>query len=61
MHSALACVHKCFTLTGHLKSAKSECLWRSVDNTAEAVTCCRKKHLCSSKNRQISTRYVLTL
>jgi len=30
MHSALACVHKCFTLTGHLKSAKSECLWSSV-------------------------------
>ena len=28
--------------------------------TAEAVTCCRKKYLCSSKNRQISTRYVLT-
>jgi len=26
MHSALACVHKCFTQTGHLKSAKSECL-----------------------------------
>jgi len=25
MHSALACVHKCFTQTGHLKSAKSEC------------------------------------
>ena len=26
MHSALACVHQCFTLTGHLKSAKCECL-----------------------------------
>jgi len=26
MHSALACIHKYFTLTGHLKSAKNECL-----------------------------------
>jgi len=55
MHSALACVYKCFTLTGHLKSAKSECLWSSVENTAEAFTCCRKKYLCSRKNHQIST------
>jgi len=59
MHSALACAHKCFTLTGHLKSAKNECLWNSVENTAEAVTCCRKKYLCSSKNSQISTWYAL--
>jgi len=54
MHSALACVHKCFTLTGHLKFAKNECLWSSVEHTAEALTCCRKKYLCSSKNHQIS-------
>jgi len=54
MHSALACVHKCFTLTGHLKSAKSECLLSSIENTAEAVTCCRKRYLYSSKNHQIS-------
>jgi len=60
MHSALACIHKCFTLMGHLKSTKSECLWSSVENTAEAVTCCRKKYLCSTKNHQISSRYVLT-
>jgi len=60
MYSALACVYKCFTLTGHLKSAKSECLWSSVENTAEAVACCRKKYLCSSKNCQIPTWYVLT-
>jgi len=59
MHSAVACVHKCLTPTGHLKSAKNECLWSNAENTAEAVTCCRKKYLCSSKNRQISTRYVL--
>jgi len=39
MHTAVACVHKCFTLTGHLKSAKNECLSNSVANTAEAVTC----------------------
>jgi len=26
MHSALACVDNCFTLTGNLKSAKNECL-----------------------------------
>jgi len=55
MHSALACVYKCFALTGRLKSAKNECLWSSVENTAEAFTCCRKKYLFSSKNRQIST------
>jgi len=59
MHSALACIHKCFTLTGHLKSAKNEYLWSSVENAAEAVTCCRKKDLCSSKNSQISTGYVI--
>jgi len=41
-----------------LKSARNECLWSSVENTAEAVTCCRKKYLCSSKNHQISTRYL---
>jgi len=55
MNFASACLHKCFTLTGHLKSAKSECLWSSVENTADAVTCCRKKSLCSSTNHQIST------
>jgi len=59
MHSALACVHKCFTQTGHLKSAKSECLWSSVEHTAEALTCCRKKYLCSSKYNQISKWWVL--
>jgi len=26
MHTAVACVHKCFTLTGGLKSDKCECL-----------------------------------
>jgi len=36
MHSALACVHKCFTLTGHLKSDKCECLRSSAEHTAEA-------------------------
>jgi len=36
---------------GHLKSAKSEWLWSSVENTAEAVTCYQKKYLYSSKNR----------
>jgi len=45
MHSALACVHKRFTLTGHLKSAKSEYLWSSIENTAELFTCCRKKNI----------------
>jgi len=29
MHSALACIHKCFTLMGHLKTAKFERLWSS--------------------------------
>jgi len=37
------------TLTGHLKSAKSECLWSSVEHTAEAVTCSWKKYLWSRK------------
>ena len=37
MHTAVACVHKCFTLTGGLKSDKSECLWSSAEHTAEAV------------------------
>jgi len=60
MHSALACVHKRFTQTGHLKSAKIECLWSSVEHTAEALTyLLSKKYLCSSKNHQISTSYVL--
>jgi len=45
MHSALACVHKCFTLMGHLKSAKCECLWSSAEHTAKAVTCWEKIHL----------------
>jgi len=53
IHSALVCVHKCFTRTGHLKSAKCECLWSSVENMAEAVTYCRKIYLCSTKNHQI--------
>jgi len=55
MHSALVCVHKRFPLMGHLKSAKSECLWSSIENTAEAVSCCWKKYSRSSKNQQIST------
>jgi len=42
MHSALACVHKCFTLTGHLKSDKCECLRSSAEHTTEAITCRRK-------------------
>jgi len=55
MHSALACGHKSFTQTGHLKCAKSEYLWISVEQMTEALTCCRRKYLCSSKNHQIST------
>ena len=39
IHSALVWVHKCFTLTGGLKSGKCECLSNSFENTAEAVTC----------------------
>jgi len=55
MHSALASVHKCITQTGHLKSAKSECLWSSAEYTVETLTYSRKKYLCSSRNHQIST------
>ena len=39
MHTAVACVHKCFTREGHLKSAKSDCLSNSVEHSGEAVTC----------------------
>jgi len=39
MHTAVACVHKCFTREGHLKSAKNKCVSNCVENTAEAVTC----------------------
>jgi len=45
MNSALAWVHKCFTLKGHLKSGKCEYLWSSVEKTAEAVTCQEKIYL----------------
>ena len=38
MHTAVACIHKRFILTGNLKSAKNECLSNSVENTAESVT-----------------------
>jgi len=31
--------------TGRLKSDKWECLWSSVEHTAQAVTCCRKNSL----------------
>jgi len=27
------CVHKCFTLTGYLKSAKSECFWSNAEHS----------------------------
>jgi len=49
MHSALACVHKSFKQTGHLKSAKSECLWSSIKHMAEALTCCRKNIYAQAK------------
>ena len=39
MHTAVACVHKCFTREGHSNSAKNDCLSNSVENTGEAVTC----------------------
>ena len=51
IHITLPCIQKCFTLTGHLKSAKNECLWSIIEKTAEALTCCRKKYLYSSKIR----------
>ena len=43
IHTAAACVHKCFTLTGHWKSVKNECLSNSVEHTGEAVTCSMHK------------------
>ena len=39
MNTAVACIHKCFTREGHLKSAKNDCLSNSVENTGEAITC----------------------
>jgi len=47
-HAFTNALHK----RGHLKSAKNECLWSSIEKTAKAFTC-RKKYLCSSKNSQI--------
>jgi len=38
MYAALACVHKCFTLKGHLKSANKEWFWSSAEHIAQAVT-----------------------
>jgi len=34
-----------FTLTGHLKAAKNECLWSSMEKMAEAFICCPKKNI----------------
>jgi len=49
MHSALACIHKCFKLMGHLKSVKSKCLWSSVEHMGKAVACCRKNIYAQAK------------
>ena len=32
MHTAVACVHKCFTRDGHTKSAKKDCLSNIAEN-----------------------------
>jgi len=60
MHSALPCVHKCFTLTGHLKSDKSECLWSSAEHTAEAVACQEKYIYPKAKIVKSLHHYVLS-
>jgi len=39
MHTALACVRKYFTVTGHLKSANKKCFWRNAKHIVQAVTC----------------------
>jgi len=57
LHSALVCVHKYFTLTGGLKSAKCECLWSSAEHTAEAVTC-RDKNIFILKEKS-SNLYII--
>jgi len=59
MRFALACVHKCFTLTGHLKSAESKCLWSSIGNVAEAVTCCWKKKYIFMLKQKSSNLYMI--
>jgi len=60
MHTAVACVHKCFTLTGGLKSGKCECLWSSAEHTAEAVTCRGKNvFILKEKSSNLYIIYVL--
>jgi len=55
MLSALACVHKCFTQIGHLKSAKSDLCEAASNTWLKHLLAVKKKYLCSSKNHQIST------
>jgi len=45
VRSALACVHRCFTLTGHLKSVKSEYLWSRAN--------CLVRTFLKQPNRQL--------
>ena len=74
MNTAVACVHKCFTLTGGLKSGKCECLWSSDEKTAEAVICRVKvyiypkgkivkslHHLCSMSVKTFLSMHLYTL
>ena len=56
----LVCFHKCFTLTGGLKSGKRECLWSSAEHTAEAVTCQgRNIFIPQQKSSNLCIIYVL--
>ena len=59
MHTAVACVRKCFTLTGGLKSDKCDCLWNSPEHTAQAVTCRGKIYLSKVKIVKSLHHYVL--
>jgi len=53
--SNYSCTLHCYEFTntlhkrGHLKSAKSKCLWSSVEHKAEARTCCRKNTYAQAK------------
>jgi len=49
MYTALACVHKCFTLMGHLKSSKSECFRSSAEHTTQAVIAVKKNVYAKAK------------
>jgi len=50
IHIALACVHKCFSITGHLKYAKTECLWSSIEDGCSSYLLSKKIFMVKQKS-----------